>query len=132
MVKAIVSFSKESRVVKDPSTRLGRRALLRVTSVFAILAAATFSALAQTAPAQPAISSTPLKIGVIGAGREGGALGTEFPKAGHQIMVSSRHPQQFNDLVASARPPAKAGTVEQAAAFGRVGLLGVPYSQVER
>jgi len=102
------------------------------TAVLAILAAATFSALAQTAPAQPAISSTPLKIGVIGAGREGGALGTEFAKAGHPIMFSSRHPEQLTDLVASAGPLAKAGTVEQAVAFGDVVLLVVPYSAVEQ
>jgi predicted dinucleotide-binding enzyme len=134
MVKALVVFSKESRVAKDPSTRLAHRALLRVmagTAVLAILAAAMFSALAQTAPAQPAISSTPLKIGVIGAGREGGALGTEFAKAGHPIMFSSRHPEQLNDLVVSAGPLAKAGTVEQAVAFGDVVLLVVPYSAVE-
>ena len=122
-------------MAKDPSTRLAHRALLRVmagTAVLAILAAATFSALAQTAPAQPAISSTPLKIGVIGAGREGGALGTEFAKAGHPIMFSSRHPEQLNDLVVSAGPLAKAGTVEQAVAFGDVVLLVVPYSAVEQ
>jgi len=119
-------------VAKDPSTRLGHRALLRVIAVLAILAAATFSALAQTASAQPAISSTPLKIGVIGAGREGGALGTEFAKAGHQIMFSSRHPEQLHELVASVGPLAKAGTVEQAVAFGDVVLLVVPYSAVEQ
>ena len=30
--------------------------------------------------------------GTIGAGREGGALGALFVKAGHRVMFSSRHP----------------------------------------
>jgi 8-hydroxy-5-deazaflavin:NADPH oxidoreductase len=34
----------------------------------------------------------PLSISTIGAGREGGALGALFVKAGHHVMFSSRHP----------------------------------------
>ena len=71
----------------DPSSELGRRAFLRVmagTAMLAILAATPFTVLAQTAPSHPAPGSVPLKIGVIGAGREGGALGTAFAKAGHR------------------------------------------------
>jgi 8-hydroxy-5-deazaflavin:NADPH oxidoreductase len=142
MFQAIASFSKESWMAKDSLTgygrRLtgyGRRAFLRVmagTAMLVILAATPFTVLAQTAPAHPAPGSVPLKIGVIGAGREGGALGTAFAKAGHPIMFSSRHPEQLNDLVASAGPLAKAGTVEQAVAFGDVVLLVVPYSAVEQ
>jgi len=122
-------------VATDPSSELGRRAFLRVmagTAMLAILAATPFTARAQRAPAQPAPGSVPLRIGVIGAGREGGALGTAFAKAGHPIMFSSRHPDQLNDLVGSAGPLAKAGTVEQAVAFGDVVLLVVPYSAVEQ
>ena len=33
-----------------------------------------------------------LKIATIGAGREGGALGTLFAKEGHPVMFSSRNP----------------------------------------
>jgi 8-hydroxy-5-deazaflavin:NADPH oxidoreductase len=119
-------------VAKDPSTVLSRRTLLGLmagTAVLAILAATPFPVLAQ-APAAP--GGGPLKIGVIGAGREGGALGTAFAKAGHPIMFSSRHPEQLNDLVAAAGPLTKAGTVEQAIAFGDVVLLVVPYSAVEQ
>src|SRR5690348_13507011 len=61
------------------------------------LAASPFAAFAQTAP-----GGAPLKIGTIGSGREGGALGTLFAKAGHPVMFSSRHPEQLKDLVASA------------------------------
>ena len=78
----------------------------------------------------PAAAS--LKIGFIGAGREGGALGTLFAKAGHPVMFSSRHPETLADLVKSAGPNAKAGTVEEAVAFGDAIFLVVPYTAVEQ
>jgi len=48
--------------------------------------------------AQPA-GGPPLSIGTIGAGREGGALGGLFVKAGHRVMFSSRHPDALKGLV---------------------------------
>ena len=90
------------------------------------LATSPFAALAQTT------GGAALKIGTIGSGREGGALGTLFAKAGHPVMFSSRHPEQLKDLVASAGPSAKAGTVSDAIAFADVVLLVVPYTAVEQ
>jgi len=72
------------------------------------------------------------KIATIGAGREGGALGALFAKEGFQVMFSSRNPEQLKDLVASAGPNAKAGSVADAVAFGDVVLLVVPYTAVEQ
>ena len=43
-------------------------------------------------------------------------------------MFSSRHPDELKTLVEDAGPNAQAGTVEQAAAFGDVILIAVPYS----
>src|SRR4026207_1534672 len=43
-------------------------------------------------------------------------------------MFSSRHPEELTELVEDAGPNASAGTVEQAAAFGDVILIAVPYS----
>jgi predicted dinucleotide-binding enzyme len=108
----------------DSSRTLNRRAFL-ATSALA-LAASPLAAFAQTA------GSTPLKIGTIGAGHEGGALGTLFAKAGHPVMFSSRNPEGLKDLVADAGPMAKAGTVAQAVAFGDVVILAVPYTAVEQ
>ena len=68
------------------------------------------------------------KIATIGAGREGGALGTLFAKIGHPVLFSSRHPEQLKALVAAAGPTARAGTVAEAVAFGDVILLAVPYT----
>jgi len=73
-----------------------------------------------------------LKIGFIGAGREGGALGALFAQTGHQVMFSSRHPEQLKDVVDAAGPIAQAGTVEQAIKFGDVLVLVVPYTAVEQ
>ena len=73
-----------------------------------------------------------MKIATIGAGREGGALGTLYAKLGHPVMFSSRHPEQLKDLVAAAGPTARAGTVADAVAFGDVIFLVVPYTAVEQ
>jgi len=112
-----------------PLSELHRREVLRLAgsaAAFLALAASPLAALAQTAP-----GGGKLKIGTIGAGREGGALGTLFAKAGHPVMFSSRHPEQLKDLVESAGPNAKAGTVAEAVAFADVVLLVVPYTAVE-
>src|SRR5437764_2191086 len=105
-----------------------RRDILRLAGGAAALiafAASPFAALAQTGP-----GGGPLKIATIGAGREGGALGTLFVKAGHPVMFSSRHPEQLKDMAAGLGPLAKAGPVGEAIAFGEVVLLVVPYSAV--
>ena len=76
-------------------------------------------------------TASPLKIGSVGAGRMGSALGALFIKAGHPVMFSSRHPENLKDLVAKLGPLAQAGTVEQAIAFGDVVVMVVPYSALE-
>jgi hypothetical protein len=68
-----------------------------------------------------------LKISVIGAGKVGGTLGTLWVKAGHAVMFSSRHPEELADLVKTAGPNARAGSVSDAAAWGDVVVLSVPY-----
>jgi predicted dinucleotide-binding enzyme len=69
----------------------------------------------------------PLRIGIIGSGRQGGALGLQLARAGHDIFFSSRHPDELKDLVAKAGPKARAGLPEEAARFGEVVLIAVPY-----
>jgi 8-hydroxy-5-deazaflavin:NADPH oxidoreductase len=75
-----------------------------------------------------AAGGSPLKIGTIGAGREGGALGTLFVKAGHPVMFSSRHPEDLKGLVDGLGPLAHAGTVAEAIEFGDVVMIIVPYT----
>nr|WP_180207108.1 NAD(P)-binding domain-containing protein [Pseudomonas sp. SbOxS1]NYU07397.1 NAD(P)-binding domain-containing protein [Pseudomonas sp. SbOxS1] len=69
----------------------------------------------------------PLKIGIIGSGNVGGTLGTLWVKAGYSVMFSSRHPEELTDLVNSAGPNAQAGSVSDAATWGDVIVLSVPY-----
>jgi len=68
-----------------------------------------------------------LKIGIIGAGRIGGTLGELWVAAGHEVLLSSRHPEQLTGLATRLGPRARAGTPREAAAFGEVILISVPY-----
>jgi len=81
--------------------------------------------------AQPA-GGPPLSISTIGAGREGGALGALFAKAGHRVMFSSRHPDTLKGLVDEVGPLARVGTVAEAVEFGDVVLVVVPYTAMEQ
>ena len=79
--------------------------------------------------AQPASG---ISISTIGAGREGGALGALFVKAGHPVMLSSRHPDTLKGLVDQLGPLARAGTVAEAVEFGDVVMVVVPYTALEQ
>jgi len=81
------------------------------------------------ADAQPprAQSSAPLKIGIIGTGHIGGTLATLWVGAGHEVLMSSRHPQELQGLAHSLGPKAHVGTPAEAARFGEVVLMSVPY-----
>jgi 8-hydroxy-5-deazaflavin:NADPH oxidoreductase len=89
------------------------------------LRALLFCAVAFCAPLSAA--EAPLKIGIIGTGNIGGALATHWAKAGHELLISSRHPEELGDLAKSLGPKVRVGTPKQAAQFGDVILLSVPY-----
>jgi hypothetical protein len=80
-----------------------------------------------SATAHAADAPAPEKIGIIGTGRIGGALARAWVKAGHEVFVSTRHPEELQALVAELGPRAHAGTPRQAAAFGSVVLVSIPY-----
>ena len=77
--------------------------------------------------AQAATPDNPLRIGIIGTGRIGSALARAWVKAGHEVFVSSRHPDELKALVAELGSRAHAGTPREAAAFGTVVLISIPY-----
>ena len=85
------------------------------------------AALAVSATALPAFAQAKPKIGLIGSGRQGGALGVLFAKAGYPVLFSSRHPETLKDIVAKAGPNAKAGLPQDAATFGDIVVIAVPY-----
>jgi predicted dinucleotide-binding enzyme len=68
-----------------------------------------------------------MRIGIIGSGMIGATLGELWVKAGHEVLLSSRHPEALEPLVARLGMRAQAGSPEEAAAFGEVVLLAVPF-----
>ncbi|MBI3028904.1 MAG: NADPH-dependent F420 reductase [Candidatus Rokubacteria bacterium] len=102
-----------------------RRDLLRMAGAMAAGMAVT--GLGMTASADPAAGRSRMKIGIIGAGRMGGALAELWVRAGHQVLLSSRHPENLKSLADRLGPLAGAGTPREAAAFGDVILIAVPY-----
>ena len=81
-----------------------------------------------TARAAAPADAKPLKIGIIGVGHIGGTLAALWAKAGHELLLSSRHPSELKTLAESLGPKVRVGTPRAAAAFGDVVLLSVPYS----
>jgi 8-hydroxy-5-deazaflavin:NADPH oxidoreductase len=82
------------------------------------------------APPSPPTKSTATKTGVIGSGNIGGTLGVLWAKAGYDVFFSSRHPGELGELVKRAGPNAQAGMPREAAAFGEIVLISVPYGAV--
>ncbi|HEX6828849.1 MAG TPA: NADPH-dependent F420 reductase, partial [Burkholderiales bacterium] len=63
----------------------------------------------------------------IGTGKIGGALAELWARAGYELLISSRHPEQLQELAKGLGPKVRAGTPREAAAFGEVVLISVPY-----
>jgi hypothetical protein len=72
-----------------------------------------------------------VNIGIIGAGRIGGGLARQVAAAGHQVMVSfSRDRSSLDELAAQIGPAASAGAPAEAAAFGDMVVISVPWSML--
>jgi predicted dinucleotide-binding enzyme len=99
---------------------LRRRDVLRAAGLATL-------AVASGLPGARAADQAPMKIGIIGAGRIGGTLGEHWVKAGHEVLLSSRHPEQLEPLADRLGPRARVGTPGEAAAFGPVVLVSVPF-----
>src|SRR5262245_7898671 len=70
----------------------------------------------------------PMKIGVIGSGRIGSTIGGLWVKAGHEVMFSDRDPEAVKRAMDGLGARAKAGSVQDAVAFGDAILIAVPYA----
>ncbi len=103
------------------SLRFTRRDMLKATGVAAALIFLPITARMVNAAGK-------LKIGIIGSGHVGSAIGGAWAKAGNQVMFSSRDLDHDKQLAAEVGSNARAGTPQEAAAFGQVILLAVPYS----
>jgi 8-hydroxy-5-deazaflavin:NADPH oxidoreductase len=106
------------KVGDAPDSR--RRSVLKATCAAAVVGALPLATLGA--------GDQKVKIGIIGSGRVGSALGGVWAKAGHEVMFSSRNLDNDKQLAATVGPNARAGTPQEAAAFGQVLLFAVPYS----
>jgi 8-hydroxy-5-deazaflavin:NADPH oxidoreductase len=71
-----------------------------------------------------------MKIGIVGSGKVGSALAKRLGAAGHQTMLSFN--KDANELNATARRyGARTGTPSDAASFGEVVVLAVPWNGVK-
>ena len=122
--------------MKTPAPNPRRRTLLARTLAGLSVAAFSFAALSPAGGAMAAPAEAPrlteakpsYKIGIIGTGRIGGALAEHWAKAGHQLVISSRHPEQLKPLAQRLGEHVRTGTPEEAARFGEVILVSVPYA----
>jgi 8-hydroxy-5-deazaflavin:NADPH oxidoreductase len=70
-----------------------------------------------------------VKVGIIGAGRIGGGIARQFGGAGHELMLSfSRDQAGLGEFAAQIGPDAAVGSPAEAAGFGEVVVISVPWS----
>lgn len=69
-----------------------------------------------------------MKIGIIGSGSMGLALGKFFANAGHDILFGTRTLQRVNDWIASEGLHARSGSYAEAAQFGDIVFLVTRWS----
>ena len=117
-IKRFTSMTRSTRL------NMARHRLLRLLTITAVLLG--IGSLPNDVFAQ-ASKSSGTKIGVIGSGNIGSTVGRLWVKAGHQVLFSSRNPENLKQLVDSLGSLARAGTVRDALTFGDAALLAVPY-----
>jgi predicted dinucleotide-binding enzyme len=69
-----------------------------------------------------------MRIGIIGAGHIGSTLARHFAAAGHDVAISnSRGPETLRELAAEAGVRVQAMTAEEAARFGEIVVVAIPF-----
>lgn len=71
-----------------------------------------------------------MKIGIIGSGKIGGTLGLHLANADYEVLFSSRHPEQLKSLADKAGDNGSTGNVKEAAEFGKLVILAVPFRAI--
>jgi predicted dinucleotide-binding enzyme len=95
-----------------------RREILRIAAVAAV-AIPLGNAIGQGA-ARP-------RLGLIGSGNVGSNLGRVWAMKGYEVMFASKDLEADKRVAAQAGGKARAGTPQEAAAFGEVLVFAVPY-----
>jgi predicted dinucleotide-binding enzyme len=69
-----------------------------------------------------------MNVGVIGAGNIGATAARLFAKAGHEVAITnSRGPESLRGLIREIGPNVRAVTVAEAAMFGDVIMMAIPF-----
>lgn len=72
-----------------------------------------------------------MKIGIIGSGNVGGALGSRWAKAGHEVVFGTRDPHSLNIKQLATRAGAKTASLADTAGAGEVLLLATPWAATQ-
>lgn len=73
-----------------------------------------------------------MNIGIIGSGKIGATAARLFVRAGHQVAISnSRGPATLAPLVEGLGAKARAASTEEAASFGEVVLVAIPFGKYQ-
>jgi predicted dinucleotide-binding enzyme len=107
--------------MKIKQSTLSRRRFIGLAGTTAALAT-----IGRHLPAQAA-NSPSTRIGIIGSGKVGGAIGRTWVNRGHEVMFSSRNLDRDKALASELGRGARAGSPKDAARFGEVILIAVPY-----
>jgi 8-hydroxy-5-deazaflavin:NADPH oxidoreductase len=69
-----------------------------------------------------------MRIGIVGAGNIGGNCATQFARGGHEVRLSGRDPSKLEPLANEIGDAASVGTPAEAAEFGEVVVVAVPWA----
>src|ERR1051326_342378 len=74
-----------------------------------------------------------MRVGILGTGDVGQALGKGFADAGHDVKMGSRDPknEKLKSWISKTGPRASGGTFAEAASFGEVVVLATLWSGTE-
>lgn len=109
--------------MKQGISRMNRRRFIALAGH----AAAAVTLLGLPLAGRAAAPGSKVRIGIVGSGNVGTALGRLWAQAGHQVMLSSRSLDADKALAKEIGANASAGLPREAVAFGDVILFAVPY-----
>lgn len=71
-----------------------------------------------------------MRIGIIGAGMIGSTVAKLWADAGHEVRLSSRHPEDLQELAKKLGQRASVGQPREAAEFGEVVMVTIPLKAI--
>ena len=108
------------------------RSWLTAALAIVALAAAPPGVAQSAATGTPPPPAAPLKIGIIGAGHIGGTLAALWVRPDTRCSSPRAIREELEALARSLGPKARVGTPREAALFGDVVLVSVPYAACRR